>query len=162
MWIAGTVAFSFILGMALESARASRGDKDALRVTGVGGIFFKAQNPGKLGEWYREHLGIELEKAGPGDDAPQYHPFQWRQKDHPEKVGSTVLSIFSERTKYFEPSRSSFMINFRVANLDRLLAQLRQEGVKVDDKIDDEPNGRFGWAKDPDGNRIELWEPRGE
>lgn len=69
---------------------------------------------------------------------------------------------FSERTKYFEPSRSSFMINFRVANLDRLLAQLRQEGVKVDDKIDDEPNGRFGWAKDPDGNRIELWEPRGE
>ena len=101
MWIAGTVAFSFILGMALESARASRGDKDALRVTGVGGIFFKAQNPGKLGEWYREHLGIELEKAGPGDDAPQYHPFQWRQKDHPEKAGSTVLSMFLRTHEIF-------------------------------------------------------------
>jgi catechol 2,3-dioxygenase-like lactoylglutathione lyase family enzyme len=156
------MALSFVAGMALESARASQKQPDEPRVTGVGGIFFKAQSPGKLGDWYREHLGIALEKAGPGDDAAQYYPFQWRQQDHPEKAGSTVLSIFSERTKYFEPSRSSFMINFRVADLGRLLSQLRQEGVKVDDKIDEEANGRFCWVMDPEGNRIELWEPKGE
>jgi len=162
IWISCAVALSFVLGMVVQSARASRSDQDSQRVTGVGGIFFKAQNPAMLADWYREHLGIDLQKAGMGDQAPQYHQFEWRQKDHPEKAGSTVLSIFSEHSKYFDPGRSSFMINFRVANLERLSAQLRQEGVKVDDKIDDEANGYFCWAMDPEGNRIELWEPKGE
>ena len=92
----------------------------------------------------------------------QYHPFEWREKDHPETIGATVFSIFPAETKYFGPGGSQFMVNFRVANLERLLAQLKQEGVKVDDKVDDESNGRFGWATDPEGNRIELWEPKGE
>ena len=160
--ISCAVALSFVLGMVVQSARASRSDQDSQRVTGVGGVVFKAQDPGKLADWYRDHLGIALQKAGTGDGAPHYYPFEWRQKDHPEKAGSTVLTIFSERTKYFDPSHSSFMINFRVANLERLLAQLRKEGVKVDDKIDDEANGRFCWTMDPEGNRIELWEPKGE
>jgi catechol 2,3-dioxygenase-like lactoylglutathione lyase family enzyme len=148
--------------MMVQSARGSRGEKDQPRVTGVGGFFFKAQHPAKLAEWYRVHLGIPISPAAEGENAPQFHPFEWREKDHPDTVGSTVRSIFPAGTKYFEPSKGSFMMNFRVANLDRLLAQLRQEGVKVDDKIDDESNGRFGWVMDPDGNRIELWEPNGK
>jgi hypothetical protein len=156
------IALSFALGMVAQSARGSRSEKDEPRVTGVGGFFFKAQNPAKLAEWYRVHLGIALIPGGAGDNAPQFHPFHWREKDHPDTVGATVLSIFPANTKYFEPSSASFMMNFRVANLDRVLGQLRQEGVKVDDKTDDESNGRFGWAMDLEGNRIELWEPKGE
>jgi predicted enzyme related to lactoylglutathione lyase len=92
----------------------------------------------------------------------QNHVFPWREKDHAETVGSTVFSIFFMGSKYFDPSSAPFMINLRVANLERLLAQLKAEGVQVDEKIDDESNGRFGWAMDPEGHRIELWEPKGE
>jgi hypothetical protein len=134
----------------------------APRVTGAGGFFFKAQNPAKLADWYRTHLGIALEPPAKGDKAPQFHSIDWREKDHPNRTGLTVWSIFPADTRYFEPSKASFLTNFRVANLHRVLAQLRQEGVKVDDKIDDESNGRFGWAMDPEGNRIELWEPKRE
>jgi catechol 2,3-dioxygenase-like lactoylglutathione lyase family enzyme len=156
------IVLSFALGMVLQSARGSSVTKDATRVTGVGGFFFKAQNPAKLADWYRAHLGIALDAAGPGEHAPQYHSFQWREKDHPETIGATAFSIFPASTRYFGPSSASFMMNFRVANLERLMAQLKQEGVTVDDKIDDESNGRFGWAMDPEGNRVELWEPKGE
>jgi hypothetical protein len=156
------IALSFALGMVVQSARGLRAEKDEPRVTGLGGFFFKAQNPAKLAEWYRVHLGIGLMAGGKGDNAPQFGIFEWRDKDHPDQKGATVWSIFPANTKYFEPSTSSFMMNFRVANLDRLLGQLRAEGVKVDDKIGDESNGKFGWAMDPEGNRIELWEPKGE
>ena len=163
LWMPCAIVLSFALGMVLQSARGSSAEKDATRVTGLGGFFFKAQNPGKLADWYRAHLGIALVAAGQGEHAMQYHPFQWREKDHPETIGATVFSIFPATTKYFAPSSASFMMNFRVANLERLLAQLKQEGVKVDDKIiDDESNGRFGSVMDPEGNRIELWEPKGE
>jgi len=162
IWISCAIALSFVLGMMVQSARGSRGENGELRVTGVGGFFFKAQNPAKLADWYRVHLGIALTPGGAGDNAPQFHAFEWREKNHPERNGVTVLSIFSVDTKYFELSSAAFMTNFRVANLDRVLTQLRQEGVKVDDKIDGESNGRFGWVMDPEGNRIELWEPKGE
>jgi|SRR5579863_4417928 len=163
IWIPCAIALSFALGMMVQSARGSRGEKDETRVTGVGGFFFKAQNPGKLGDWYREHLGIALQAAGKGENAPQFCSFEWRDKNHPDTVGATAWSIFPADTKYFAPSSAPFMMNFRVANLERLLAQLRQEGVKVDDKItDDESNGKFGYAMDPEGNRIELWEPKGK
>ena len=156
------IALSFILGMMLQSVRGSVSDKEGPRVTGVGGFFFKAQNPAKLADWYREHLGVALQPGGQGANAPQFHSFEWREKDHPEKAGATVFSIFPADTKYLGAGSSQFMVNFRVANLERLLSQLRQQGVKVDDKIDDESNGRFGWAMDPEGHRIELWEPKGE
>ncbi len=163
MWISCAIALSFVLGMMVQSARASRSATDGTRVTGIGGFFFKAQNPAKLADWYRTHLGIALVPGGKGDNAPQFHPFEWREKDHPEQKGATVWSIFPADTKYFAPSSAPFMMNFRVANLERLLGQLRQEGVKVDDKIiDDGSNGRFGYAMDAEGNRIELWEPKGE
>lgn len=162
IWVPCAIALSFVLGMVLQSARGAGDAKDEVRVTGVGGFFFKAQNPGKLGDWYRDHLGIALQPAGKGEQAPRFYAFRWREKDHPDTVGSTAWSIFPTDTKYLGPGDSQFMMNFRVANLERLLAQLRKEGVTVIDKIDDEDNGRFGWAVDPEGHRIELWEPKGE
>ena len=156
------IVLSFAMGMVLQAARAASETKDAIKVTGVGGIFFKAENPGKLADWYRTHLGVALVAAGKSEHAPQFYSFHWREKDHPETVGATAFSIFPATTKYFEPSTASFMMNFRVTNLEGLLARLKQEGVKVSDKIDDEANGRFGWAMDAEGNRLELWEPKGE
>ncbi|MGH9743018.1 MAG: VOC family protein [Candidatus Acidiferrum sp.] len=161
LWMPCAIVLSFVLGMVLQSARGSSEAKDTARVTGVGGFFFKAQNPAKLADWYRTHLGIALIAEGKGENAPQYYLFHWREKDHPETIGATAFSIFPATTKYFQPSTASFMMNFRVANLDRLLAQLKQEGVKVDDKVTDDASfGKFGYAMDPEGNRIELWEPK--
>lgn len=162
IWVPRAIAMSFVLGMMLQSAQGSGSEKEGPSVTGVGGFFFKARNPGKLASWYREHLGVTFEPGGTGDNAPQFHSFEWREKDHADKVGATAFSIFPADTKYFGAGDSQFMVNFRVANLDRLLAQLRKDGVKVDDKIEDASYGRFGWAVDAEGNRIELWEPKGE
>ena len=120
------------------------------RVTGIGGIFFKAKDPDKLREWYRRHLGIESESWG----------FAFRWSDDPQTDGGTTAwSIFPDSTKYFAPSDKPFMINFRVADLQSLLAQLRTEGVEVDAKTDESEFGKFGWVVDPEGNRVELWEP---
>jgi predicted enzyme related to lactoylglutathione lyase len=85
--------------------------------------------------------------------------FAWREKDRPEAIGRTVWSIFPDDTDYFGPSRSPFMINYRVANLDRMLEQLRSGGVAVE-KVEDYDYGRFAWITDPEGNRVELWEPK--
>jgi predicted enzyme related to lactoylglutathione lyase len=120
------------------------------RVTGIGGIFFKAKDPAALREWYRQHLGIEAESWG-------YH-FQWRD-DPQTDGGATAWSIFPETTKYLDPSTKPFMINFRVADLKELVAALQSEGVDMDPKIDESEFGKFAWVMDPEGNRIELWEP---
>lgn len=123
------------------------------RITGIGGIFFKAKDAEKLRDWYRENLGIEVN----GDSGAM---FRWREMDNPERTGMTVWSAFPSDTNYFEPTASSFMVNYRVANLDRFLEQLRAAGVRVDDRIEDyDGYGRFAWATDPEGNRFELWEP---
>ncbi len=122
------------------------------RVTGIGGVFFKAADPKQLKEWYNEHLGITPDEQG-------YISFEWREKDDPDKVAFTAFEAFPNDTKYFDPSSKPFMVNFRVADLHELLAQLRKEGVQVDDKIEEHEYGRFGWIMDPEGNRIELWEP---
>jgi len=123
------------------------------RATGIGGIFFKAKDPKKLGSWYEKHLGL---KPDPGTGAVT---LPWREADDPEREGMTVWSVFKEDTKYFEPSRSPFMINYRVDDLDALLEALRAEGVEIDPKREDYDYGRFAWIMDPEGNRIELWEP---
>ena len=122
------------------------------RVTGIGGVFFKSQDPKQLKGWYQEHLGITPDKDG-------YIQFEWREKDDPERVGLTVWEAFPHDTKYFDPSAKPFMVNFRVANLHALLDLLRKEGVQVDDKVEEYEYGKFGWIMDPEGNRIELWEP---
>src|SRR5216684_2377446 len=118
----------------------------------IGGIFFKANDPKKLHQWYEKHLGLKREPDN-------YSMLHWREADDPEKRGTTVWSLFKKDTKYFDPSQSSFMINYRVENMDALLALLREEGVEIDPKRDDTEYGRFAWIMDPEGNRIELWEP---
>ena len=122
------------------------------RVTGIGGIFFKVDDPEKLCEWYGKHLGVPVESWGGAS-------FKWREKDEPQREAHTVWSPFGSDTGYFEPSKKAFMINFRVENLDAVLEQLRAEGVTVDDKREESEFGKFGWIMDPERNRIELWEP---
>ena len=123
-------------------------------ITGIGGIFFKATDPEKLGEWYRKHLGLNVEEFG---------GVTFRENEAsaegPKRQVCTVWSPFPADTDYFAPSEKPFMINFRVVDLDALLAQLRREGVRVDERTERSEFGYFGWAMDPEGNRIELWEP---
>ena len=120
------------------------------RVTGIGGIFFKSQDSKRLGAWYREHLGLDVSDWGGV-------AFQWGGPDSPP--GMTLWSPFAADTAYMAPSTASFMVNFRVADLEALLAALRAEGCEVLDKREDSEHGKFGWVIDPDGNKIELWEP---
>ena len=122
------------------------------RVTGIGGIFFKTKDPEATRAWYQRHLGIAPEPGG-------YVVFPWRDTDDPERTGTTVWSLFQDDTDYFDPSPASFMINYRVADLHGLIAQLREEGIEVIGEIQEYEYGRFGWILDPDGNKIELWEP---
>jgi predicted enzyme related to lactoylglutathione lyase len=122
------------------------------RVTGIGGIFFKAADPRKLREWYKTHLGIDVEEWGG-------FAFRWSTEENPAGIGTTVWSPFAKDTDYFAPSSSSFMINYRVDDLHALLAVLRKEGCNVDDKVDESEFGKFGWVMDPEGNKIELWQP---
>jgi len=123
-----------------------------VRVTGLGGVFFRSDDPKKLMGWYRKHLGI---KAG----AFGGWAFQWREKRRSERIGYTVFSPFTKDSPYFDPSEKPFMFNFRVADLHALIAQLRREGIHVLDDVQELPYGKFGWIIDPDGNKIELWEP---
>lgn len=124
------------------------------KVIGIGGIFFKSDDVKALRSWYRDHLGI------PVDDSYGGASFEFREKDSPETIGMTIWSPFPSTTNYFDPTRAPFMINYRVADLDAMLAQLRAAGATVDEKVEDTDYGRFGWATDPDGNRFELWQPK--
>jgi predicted enzyme related to lactoylglutathione lyase len=123
------------------------------RVTGFGGLFFKAADPAALAAWYRTHLGLPSNAGG------NLAVFPWRDSDDPAQEGYTVWSPFPRDTRYFDPSTGSFMVNFRVEDLDALLAGLRSAGADVDDRVQESEYGRFGWVMDPEGNRIELWEP---
>ena len=119
------------------------------RVIGVGGIFFKARDPQALAAWYRDHLGV---------------PIETNQSHGAFVSGSageaTVWSLFPSDTGYFAPSAASFMVNYRVRDLEAMLSQLRAAGAQVEERIQEYEYGRFGWANDPEGNRIELWQPR--
>lgn len=123
------------------------------RVTGLGGVFFKAQNPKELTAWYDKHLGLSF-----GDSL--YHTFFWDEDPQPEERALSAFSVFKNDTKYFAPSTQPFMFNLRVENLDWLLDTLRSEGVQVMEETESmEGVGKFGWIVDPEGNKIELWEP---
>jgi predicted enzyme related to lactoylglutathione lyase len=115
------------------------------RVVGIGGTFFRAKDPDALRAWYAEHLGIDVQDWGGAV----------------VEGGQTVWSIFAGDTDYFGPSGQQSMVNYRVRDLDAMLAQLRAAGVQVDPKIDGSELGRFGWATDAEGNRFELWQPPG-
>jgi catechol 2,3-dioxygenase-like lactoylglutathione lyase family enzyme len=122
------------------------------RVTGIGGIFFKARDAEGLREWYRKHLGLPIADWGGVS-------FDGREAGPGERQTHTIWSVFSGDTRYFEPSTSPFMINYRVDDLDAILAALRAEGCELDARIEESEFGRFGWVMDPDGNKLELWEP---
>lgn len=122
------------------------------RVTGIGGVFFKAKDPKGLSEWYRDHLGINVEEWGGA-------AFKWTTADNPTGTGTTIWNAFTETSSYFAPSEARFMINYRVHDLHALLAALKSEGCDVDSKVEESEYGKFGWVMDPEGNRIELWEP---
>lgn len=121
------------------------------RVQGIGGIFFRATDPKALGAWYRDHLGLDVQDWGGTT-------INWADQ-HDAANASTVWSTFPSDTTYFGDAKNRFMVNFRVADLDAMLAQLRAGGCDVDDKIEDSEYGRFGWVTDPEGNRVELWQP---
>jgi catechol 2,3-dioxygenase-like lactoylglutathione lyase family enzyme len=121
------------------------------RVTGIGGVFFKAKDPARLGAWYRERLGIDVQKAG-------FALFRGRETDS-DTPSTTVWSMFPEDSDYFGAREQRAMINYRVRDLDAILAELGRAGVTIDPKRHADENGHFAWVYDPEGNRIELWEP---
>jgi len=122
------------------------------RVTGIGGMFFKCEDPIALAQWYRDTLGFAIEEGGAV-------VFSWGDDPQPDGTGHTVWGPFAKDTQYFEPSEKPFMVNLRVDDLDGMLERLRAAGATVDEKTEDYPYGRFGWFMDPEGNRVELWEP---
>ena len=119
------------------------------RVTGIGGIFFKSEDPSAAKEWYNKHLGLNTDQWG--------CTFWWKDKEGNDC--STQWSPMSENTEHFKPSKKQFMMNFRVENLEELLAALKNEGVEVVGEMQVAEEGKFGWILDPEGNKIELWEP---
>ena len=125
---------------------------DNIPTSNVIEISFKARDPKALAAWYAKHLGLAVEDWGGT-------VFHWKGEDNPEGVSTTIWSPFPADTGYFAPSDASFMINFRVADLHALLAALREEGCQVMDKVEDSEYGKFGWVIDPEGNKVELWQP---
>ncbi len=122
------------------------------KVTGIGGIFFKCKDSKKMIEWYKTHLGLDTNEWGA--------TFEWSEASDSTKKGSTQWSPFAETTKYFEPSTKDFMINYRVADLEALVEELKKEGVTIVDKIEDSDYGKFVHIIDMEGNKIQLWEPK--
>ncbi|GAB3511480.1 VOC family protein [Spirosoma knui] len=120
------------------------------KVTGIGGIFFKCDDPQKTKDWYAQHLGLPIDEYGT--------TFKWRDANDPSKEGSTAWGAFDKNTNYFEPSKKDFMINYRVENLEELVEQLKSNGVTVIDEIAVYDYGKFVHILDPEGNSIELWE----
>ncbi|MBU2492888.1 MAG: VOC family protein [Bacteroidetes bacterium] len=121
------------------------------RVTGIGGIFFKTGDQKNIKEWYNKHLGLALDEYG--------SVFEFRLTDKPDQKGYAVWSPFKDDTTYFQPSEKEFMVNYRVEDLQWLVEQLRNEGVEIVDEIESYDYGKFVHIMDPDGNKIELWEP---
>ena len=147
------IAASFGLGFASNSmlTKTTTNQSKMKRVTGIGGIFFKCKDPQKLREWYKTHLGFDTNDYGA--------TFKWKQEDDSTKEGQTQWTPFAENTKYFEPSSKDFMINYRVDNLEALVAELKKEGVTLLDSVETYDYGKFVHILDLEGNKIELWEP---
>ncbi|HET9048979.1 MAG TPA: VOC family protein [Chiayiivirga sp.] len=122
------------------------------RVTGIGGIFFKAQDAAALRAWYRRHLGIDVQEWGGT-------AFTWSDADGRPSGGTTIWSIGTAESDPFAPSQASFMINYRVEDLHAVVAALKAEGCKVLDALEESEFGKFAWAIDPEGNKVELWQP---
>ncbi len=156
---AGVIVFSMLAAWAHGQTDAPNssnpsdshaGHKAMTRVTGIGGIFIKAKDPAALRAWYKNHLGIDVQVWGGAK-------FRWVDSSGRPFAGKTAWSVGDGSN--FAPSTSSFMVNYRVADLDGLLAALRAEGCNVLDKTEESDFGKFGWVMDPEGNKVELWQP---
>ena len=121
------------------------------RVLGIGGVFFKSADRERLHAWYAENLGLEQGAGGV--------QFRWRDHDAPEVERVTAWCLFARESPYFDPSTAPFMLNYIVDDLDAILARLAASGARIDPKREDCDYGRFAWIYDPDGNKIELWQP---
>jgi len=144
------IAGSFFSGFAVKDLLIRKAQKNK-KVTGIGGIFFKSKNPKELRAWYQKNLGLNTNQYGA--------VFEWRQGADTSKKGFTQWSPFNEKTKYFEPSSKDFMINYRVENLEALVAELKQNGVTILDTLETVDYGKFIHILDAENNKIELWEP---
>ncbi|MDR6941409.1 VOC family protein [Mucilaginibacter pocheonensis] len=147
--LAVLLLISFLLGYGVS--RLSQPVNTGPRVTGIGGIFFKAKDPAALKAWYSKNLGLQMGEYGSN--------FEWHQGMDSTKKGFTLWAPFKETTKYFQPSDKQFMINYRVEGLNRLLANLKSAGILPTDSVEKASYGNFVHLMDPEGNKIELWEP---
>ncbi len=138
--------------LALESHEADTQSARGPRATGIGGVFFKCRDTKAIAAWYATHLGLPV-------DGSNTAMFEWRDSGQTGASAQTVWAPFPDSTPYFGRASQQFMVNFRVAQLDRLLTNLRARGVAIEQRIDQYDYGRFAWITDPEGNRVELWEP---
>ena len=147
------LATSFCFGFAVKTIITTppNNQQKLKKVTGIGGIFFKCKDPNKMKDWYKTHLGLNTNQYGT--------VFEWHQGEDSTKKGFTQWSPFDEKTKYFEPSTKDFMINYRVENIETLVAELRKNGVTIVDTIETFDYGKFVHILDVEGNKVELWEP---
>lgn len=122
------------------------------RVTGIGGVFFRSKDPPTMNAWYKKHLGLPV-----GDDGST--TFRWREADEPHRPGVTAWAAFEAGTEYFGKPTQQWMVNYRVDDLDALLEGLQHAGVEIVPHREEYVYGKFAWIVDPDGNRVELWEP---
>jgi predicted enzyme related to lactoylglutathione lyase len=150
MAVRSILALSLGVLLMVNSDEAAAAEPAAGHVVGVGGVFFKAKDPKALAAWYHDVLGMPMEAWGGAMlryDAPKHPPM-------------LTWSAFPSSTNYFAPSTSAFMINYAVDDMDALLARLNAKGIAILKRDDNDPNGRFAWLLDPEGNKIELWEPK--
>jgi predicted enzyme related to lactoylglutathione lyase len=147
------ITASFCTGFALRTIVSFQNKKTTAmkKATGIGGIFFKCKDPNNMKEWYQKHLGLNTTSYGA--------IFEWYEGSDNTKKGLTTWAPFADTTKYFDPSTKDFMINYRVENLVDLVEQLKKDGVTIVDKIETFEYGKFVHIIDPEGNKVELWEP---
>lgn len=146
------IATSFCLGFAFKTITIQQDKKTIMKkVTGIGGVFFKCKDPKKVTEWYQKHLGLDTNPYGAS--------FEWYEGFDSTKKAQTQWTPFPDSTEYFGPSKKDFMINYRVENLAALVEELKKEGVTIVDTIESYDYGKFVHIMDPEGNKIQLWEP---
>lgn len=143
---------TFFLGFAFSRNMITSNHNNMKKVTGIGGIFFKSKDPKATNEWYKKHLGF--------DTTPYGTSFEWLKANDSAKKGLTQWTPFDEHTTYFAPSEKEFMINYTVDDLEALVVELRKENVTILDELESSDYGKFIHIMDPEGNKIELWEPK--
>ena len=126
-------------------------EKKKGKITGLGGVFFKCKDPQAMRDWYNKNFGLSNDKYG--------HPFVWKKHEAPEQNGYTVWNPFDDNSDYFKPSKQKYMINYRVENIEELMKNLKKADITIVGEIESFDYGKFGWILDPEGNKIELWEP---